>query len=297
MLKSQGTFNKNDNPIIWNGYEIMQNEKFTRLYCKQKHFEILKIDKTIAYFHKVPVFGYTFMKIHSPDLEAISEIIQKAQRICEEKNVAILEIITPYKNNYLHKYMVGSGGTLIMNLSNTEDDLWKNLKKSTRDEVRQAERKGVQIECARNENDFNDWWFIHANTASAKKFRTEPHNLVYELFKNSDLSRLFVAKVDNKIIAGSFILLDKVPLYWLGATDLSYSKYRPNNLLQWEIIKWAKEQKYPHYDMGGAIIDEEHGPTKFKKGFSGEYKQYYIYRIPNGFIKSKIMKIILRLYR
>lgn len=280
----------------WNGYKIMQNEKFMRIYCKYKNLEFLKIGNTIVYFHKLPVFGYTFMKMHSPDLENFLVTIQKAQTICKERNAAILEILTPYKENTIEKYIIESGGTFIMNLNNTEDFLWKHLNKKTRNEVRQAEKKGVIIKCAKNEDSFYEWWNIYESTARNKKFGAQPRSLVYETFKNSDISRLFVAKVEDKIVSGAFLLINKVPQYWLGATDLSYSKYRPNNLLHWEIIKWAEKQKYPYYDLGGAVINKEHGPTKFKRGFGGEYRKYYIYRIPISPAKSKIVKIMLDMY-
>lgn len=132
--------NKNGNTTEWNGYKIMQNEKFMKIYCKHKNFEILKIDNTIVYFHMLPIFGYTFMKMHSPDLENILVTIQKAQTICKERNAAILEILTPYKDSAIEKSIVKSDGTFIKNLDSPEDYLWTHLNKTTRNYVRQAEK-------------------------------------------------------------------------------------------------------------------------------------------------------------
>jgi lipid II:glycine glycyltransferase (peptidoglycan interpeptide bridge formation enzyme) len=62
----------------------------------------------------------------------------------------------------------------------------------------------------------------------------------------------------------------------------------PNNLIQWEIIKWSMKEKYPFYDFGGARR-ENHGPSEFKRKYGGEYKENQVYSITLNPFKSKII--------
>ncbi|MFZ3383876.1 MAG: GNAT family N-acetyltransferase [Candidatus Methanoperedens sp.] len=285
--------------IKWNGYDIMQNEIFMESYCKNKNYEFSKIDTTIAYQHKLPVFGYTFMKIHSPDLENILSIIQKTRTISAQKNAAFLEIITPYKDDTIERYIIKSDGTYIINYNNIKnhEGIWKIFHRNVRQKINQAKQSGVFIEEAKNENDFNAWWKLYEVTVRTKEFKAQKYNLVHDLFNNSDISRLFLAKYEDKIISGAFLLLNKGILRWLSAMDLDFARNRPNNLLEWEIMKWGKDQGYAYYDMGGAIINENHGPTEFKKSFGGEYRELYTYRIPIVYLKNIIMGMALKFYK
>jgi lipid II:glycine glycyltransferase (peptidoglycan interpeptide bridge formation enzyme) len=66
--------------------------------------------------------------------------------------------------------------------------------------------------------------------------------------------------------------------YWSGL----YGTFKPNELLDWEVIKWAKTQGYRYYDFEGIdfkvakIIQEgnalpdscQQTPTSYKLGFS-----------------------------
>ena len=292
--------NMNDKKAIkWNGYDIMQNEIFMESYCKNKNFELFKIDTTIAYLHKLPVFGYTFMKIHSPDLEDILSIIQKTKKISAQKNAAFLEIVTPYKDDTIERYMIKSDGTYIINYNNIKnyEAIWKIFHRNVRQKINQANQNGVFVEKAKNENDFNEWWKLYEVAVRTKEFQAQKYSLVHDLFNNSDISRLILAKCEDKIISGMFLLLNKGILRWLSAMDSNVGRYRPNNLLEWEIIKWGKDQGYAYYDMGGAIINKNHGPTEFKKSFGGEYRELYTYRIPIVYLKNIIMELALKFYK
>lgn len=286
--------------IKWNGHDIMQNEIFMESYCKYKNFELSKTDTTIAYFHRLPVFGYTFMKIHSPDLEDFLSIVRKSKTISAKKNVAFLEIITPYKDDTIKKYIIKSGGTFVIDFKDNDPDcenIWKNFHRNVRQKIRQANESGVIIEEAKHENDFNAWWKLYEVAIKTKEFEGQKYGLVHDLFNKPEVSRLFLAKSEDKVIAGTFLLLNKGVLSWLSAMDSNSGRYRPNNLLNWEIIKWGKDQGYAYYDMGGAIINKNHGPTEFKKSFGGEYRELYTYRIPIVYLKNIIMELVLKFYK
>ena len=111
--------------------------------------------------------------------------------------------------------------------------IWKRLNKKARNQIRQAQKNNVTVTVTESENDFLEWWNIYSKTVDRKKFISDTFNLNKELFENHHLSRLFVAKIDNKIISGNLILLSDNGIIWkLGGADHEYFEYRPNHLLQ-----------------------------------------------------------------
>jgi lipid II:glycine glycyltransferase (peptidoglycan interpeptide bridge formation enzyme) len=58
-----------------------------------------------------------------------------------------------------------------------------------------------------------------------------------------------------------------------------FNAYRPSNLLQWNIIKWANNSGYTQYNMVWAPLPgyPEYSITRFKLGFGGCLKEVHIY--------------------
>ncbi|MCT4612812.1 MAG: aminoacyltransferase [Clostridia bacterium] len=82
--------------------------------------------------------------------------------------------------------------------------------------------------------------------------------------------------------------------YLYGASDNKYRNIMPNHLIQWEMIKWAKEENSYLYDFRGISGDlnpanKLYGLYKFKKGFNPELVEYIG---EFDFINNKIYYII-----
>ena len=67
----------------------------------------------------------------------------------------------------------------------------------------------------------------------------------------------------------------------------------PNYLLQWEMIKWALENRCDWYDFRGVSgfkseNDPQYGVYKFKKGFNPEFMEFIneMYIVYNPFINT-----------
>lgn len=85
---------------------------------------------------------------------------------------------------------------------------------------------------------------------------------------------------DGLIISGTILMITgKKAWYLYGASDNLYRNLMPNYLIQWEMIKWAKERGCTLYDfrgISGDLSEENHlyGLYKFKKGFNPEFTEY-----------------------
>ena len=77
----------------------------------------------------------------------------------------------------------------------------------------------------------------------------------------------------------------------------------PNYLLQWEMIKWAKESSCDIYDFRGVSgfkseNDQQYGVYKFKKGFNGDFVEFVneMYIVFNP-VMNTIFNISQSIYR
>ena len=83
--------------------------------------------------------------------------------------------------------------------------------------------------------------------------------------------KLFLAKRDEAIVAGAFILQSgKNMHYMFGAVDRHHASSRAGELVQWSVIESACEQGCVRYDLEGIDSDESSGVTAFKKKMGGK---------------------------
>ncbi|TCK97880.1 peptidoglycan pentaglycine glycine transferase (the first glycine) [Natranaerovirga hydrolytica] len=98
--------------------------------------------------------------------------------------------------------------------------------------------------------------------------------------KKEELNEALNHNPDGIIVAGTIVLLTKKrACYLYGASDNIYRNLMPNYLIQWEMIKYAHQQKCETYDFRGVSGDLSpenplYGLYKFKKGFNGELVEY-----------------------
>jgi lipid II:glycine glycyltransferase (peptidoglycan interpeptide bridge formation enzyme) len=293
----------------WTGSEIFQNDDFVNIYTKYRNLDKIKIQGNTAFLFKNPLLStnmnkkinlfkrlchpYLKMRVYLLECDDIDEFLNECIKYCKTSKIPILEVITSRTDAGLTRYTSKSVGTFIIDLKQDMESIWKSFKQQNRTQIRFAHKKGVSIRQA-NMDDLKEWWGIYLETASRGKFVKQRYEMVEELFKNTEISRLFVAAIDDKIAAGIFILTHHTPLYWIGGSLPEYWNLRPNNLIHWEIIKWAHSCGYAFYDMGGAVVNEEHGPTRFKEQFGGRYIENYRYRIDVNLWAAQVVDMMVK---
>ena len=64
--------------------------------------------------------------------------------------------------------------------------------------------------------------------------------------------------------------------YWQGTSKNDVKNYGQGELLQWEAIKWAKQNGSKYYDL--CVIQKEKLPdiARFKMGFVESIKPFYL---------------------
>lgn len=182
--------------------------------------------------------------------------------------------------------------TILLDLTPDEDTLLARMKEKWRYNVRLAARKGVRVRVAQTVEDVQAWYVLLRTTSEREQFGI--HMLDYYLrawsiFSPRNQARLFLAEYNGQLLAGIFVgLLGKSALYLYGASSNEYRNLMPNYLLQWEAIRWAKQEGATCYDFWGIPeTDDENevmaGVYRFKSGWGGEIVRFpgcyeYVYR-------------------
>lgn len=174
---------------------------------------------------------------------------------------------------------------MVLDLEPTEDELLANFHSKWRYNVRVAERKGVEIARA-GRDELPAFYELLVETAKRDRFLIRGRSYFETLFDELEPAgaiAMFLARVDGQPIAGALCMGFGPRLtYVYGASSNERRNVMPNHLMQWHMIRWAKDNGYAIYDFRGVspVRDgkpvEEHlaGLNRFKEGFGARYVEY-----------------------
>lgn len=184
---------------------------------------------------------------------------------------------------------------MFIDLNHDEDELLAQIGKSTRYNIRQAQKHGVEIEfyypdyfgsISTKENEFDPVteFYRVLTSASAKKGYDVPSIKFFEAawkqFQGSRDVAFVFAKYEGEIISANFTQFSK---NWAGsyytANTNKHSQAKASYLLKWATIIEAKRNGQKVFDMWGQLPNigpshPEYGYAQFKKGFRPIEKEF-----------------------
>ena len=188
----------------------------------------------------------------------------------------IVDRLAPVKATPVHS--IQPLRTIMLDLLPNEQMLLAQMKEKWRYNVRLAARKGVTIRVASSPDDVHAWYAIYQTTSERDQFgiHTLDYYLqVWRLLVETGKMRLFLAEYEGTLLAGIFVsLFAHQAIYLYGASSNEQRQLMPNYLLQWEAIRWAKQEGARLYDFWGIPdTDDENeemaGVYRFKRGWGG----------------------------
>lgn len=187
--------------------------------------------------------------------------------------------------------------TLVIDLEQDQDAIWRNIDKGHRYEIGRAGREGITVGLSRDHAGF---------------YRT------YERFsdkrgfaRNADLrgiaekyGTLFSAVQDGQALAYGLFLEDSANIRWLAgaserleadprrATIIGYA----NKLLMWEVMLYAKKKGIKEFDLGGYYAGPARNPALenvnfHKKRYGGKLATHYIFEKDYSPVLKLVRKI------
>lgn len=164
----------------------------------------------------------------------------------------------------------------VLDLTSSEDDLLKNMRRTTRYLIRQAEKLGVDISLSNNME-----LFMNLYKQTAQRHHFVPHSGIreeYEVFSKNKKTLFLLGTHNDELLAGALILFSgHQAIYHHGASIPS--KIPVPYLLQWKAILEAKKRDASIYNFWGIAPENKpdhpwQGITRFKKGFGGREMRF-----------------------
>lgn len=145
-----------------------------------------------------------------------------------------------------------------IDLSSEEAMLFGNMDGACRRCIRKAQRCGVTVETAHDDHFCNDYYNqlmeVFARQRLAPTYRRlRVRALVRNLLPAGLVLLLRARDAEGRCIAtGIFPIMHDRMYFWGGASRRQYQILRPNELLMWTAMLYAKSWKIRWFDMGGA---------------------------------------------
>lgn len=167
----------------------------------------------------------------------------------------------------------------VLDLDQPIEQLLQNMRKTTRYEIRKAEKEQVTVYETGNPVYLRDFFALYAETSARQGF--VPHAGIqeeFEVFSQKKQARLYLGKHGGKTVAAAIILyFGNQAIYHHGASVSCDVPVSP--LVQWEAIKDAKHRGMKVYNFWGIAPENSprhpwRGITVFKKGFGGRPVEY-----------------------
>ena len=165
--------------------------------------------------------------------------------------------------------------TVILDLTQSLDQLRSSLNGKWRNALNKAEKAGLEAECGSTAQHFERFLKIYEEMWAQKRFPTGINMEAIRTFHlNADeSSKLLIWNIRDggcDVASGVFSAMGDTMLYFLGATSPHMRKdSNPGYLIQWLNLRRAIEIGLHYYDVGGLTDLPDSGVDQFKIRMGG----------------------------
>jgi peptidoglycan pentaglycine glycine transferase (the first glycine) len=157
--------------------------------------------------------------------------------------------------------------TLILDLSQSEEELLSHMTKKTRQYIRKSAQEGITIRKVVKREELTACLEIYKQTAKRAQFSIHSDQYYYDVFdKLNEYSPVFAAFVNDKPVAFLWLVISEKTAFELyGGMNEEGQHLRANYALKWHSIQTMKKWGIERYDFNGLLND---GVSTFKQGFA-----------------------------
>lgn len=174
----------------------------------------------------------------------------------------------------------GTNMIIMLDLSLGADEIFKAFSQTRRNEIRKSIKQNqVQIKELETGAELEELYEIHVDWNRRKGNQPDTFEQMKLAFEQKDHRKIFIAKHEDKVIAGSYYRFCKGGIVEYAANNslVEFQKLRPNDLIGWHSIQWACEAGFPYYSMGGSHL--------FLRRFGGGEWATHRYKCDQSFLR------------
>ena len=228
---------------------------------------------TLAYVPKGPIVDWREEKVVRSLLIAMRQATHRRRAFCLKLEPDLLDD-PALAAKLVHlglrptSQTIHPRSTIIIDLNREEDEILARMKPRSRYNIRLAARKGVIIRDG-TASELSIFQRLLQETARRKNFAIhsdEFYHEAYNLFVPSGHARFLLATYQDNVLAGIMVFaLGSKAWHMFGASCSTHRNLKPNHLLQWEAIRWARTQGCSTYDHFGIPDEVGQNPERYIK--------------------------------
>ncbi len=169
----------------------------------------------------------------------------------------------------------------VLDLSQSEEQVFSNFRDSTRRNAKQAIKERVEVKIDHSLESVKEFYRLNSMTRRDHGLPSQPFNFfkkIYDHIISRNLGMVVLASFEQNNVAGAvFFHFGKKAVYKYGASDKKFQNLRANNLVMWEAIKWYLQAGYKNLCFG-RTEPENQGLIQFKSGWGTTEQQLYYFR-------------------
>lgn len=283
--------------LSWRDFK--SGQRSFALMCENDDGEVLGV--MLLLLHKVRRTNKIFL--YSPrgpvcsreDSKVLSELLEEAEKLAREIGAYKLSLdpdITENNKPWLDFFdrkgaSIGENekdngilqpfSVFRIDVNKSDDELIASFHSKARYSVRTAIKSDATCRLG-NREDIPAFCKLLSSTAAKDGFTARGEDYFFDMYDalGENMFKLFIVECEGKAIAGS-VLLAYAGKSWhmfAGSSD-EYRETLPNFLMQWEMMRWSRDNGYMLYDMRGIAGEGDkltpiEGLVRFKKRFGGE---------------------------
>jgi lipid II:glycine glycyltransferase (peptidoglycan interpeptide bridge formation enzyme) len=173
---------------------------------------------------------------------------------------------------------------VLMDLTQSAEDLMAGMHTKHRYNMRYAEKKGVTLRIAGNQKDFDNFWELYETTSVRQKYYIRPKSYfqkIWDMLQPKGLVHILTAEFEGESLASWMLFnYDGVLYYPYGGSSEKHKNLFGSTYLGWQVILFGKKLGCTTFDMWGASQDPNNesdpwwGFTNFKLKYGGQYVTY-----------------------
>lgn len=275
-------------------------------------FRTLPLGRSIAYIPRGPV-------LINDNPRILRDLFAAVHHLCRQQGALLLTVEPDWpiaSINTEHLLVLGFRGsiatvqpsaTIMLDLTQSEDDLLAQMHQKWRYNIRLAGRKDIKVRIG-TAQDLDIFHTLTQTTGQRDDFAVRPAAYYTDVFRAfGPLGRLWVAEYDGKPLAAIMVVtVGRTATYLYGASSNEERQRMPNHAIQWAAIQEAKADGCLWYDFWGIppeVPDEGEPETlgegglwgvyRFKQGFGGKVVKYpgaldYVYNRPGYWLYNYV---------
>jgi len=232
-----------------------------------------------SFMVSLPFFNYGGILADNKGIE--KALLSEAIILGKKEKIEYIEL-RHLSNKDLKLKMKTSKVSMLLNLPNDSNLLFKSFKSKLRSQIRKPEKEGLLPVIGGMElldsfyNVFSSNMRDLGTPVYDKKFFSNTLNG----FHNS--TKICTVYLRNKPVASGILVnfKDRLEMPWASSLR-KYNHLCPNMMLYWNALKYSTENGFKQFDFGRSTLDE--GTYKFKKQWGANPVQlYWHYWLSNG---------------